>query len=133
LEALMRTSVLLMLLMSSAVTSAEARSLRVSGTTGYLSEWELAGDLPSAVSGFVGEFSGPVIFRHVGLCSANGPEEKPGEIKLQISKAGSASEIRATLIMAGTKCTFGGQFNAGYSGAMNCDDAKGVPLTISLQ
>ncbi len=129
----MRTAVLLMLLLSGIATSAEAESLRVSGTTGYLAEWELAGDLPSGASGLVGEFSGPVIFRHVGLCSANGPEEKPGEIKLQISKTGSASEIRATLIMAGKKCTFGGQFNAGYSGAMNCEDAKGVPLTISLQ
>ncbi len=129
----MRTAVLLTLLLSGIATSAEAGSLRVSGTTGYLAEWELAGDLPSGTSGLAGEFSGPVIFRHVGLCSANGPEEKPGEIKLQISKAGSASEIRATLIMAGKKCTFGGQFNAGYSGAMNCEDAKGVPLTISLQ
>ncbi len=129
----MRTSVLLLLLMSGVATAAEAGSLRVSGTTGYLAEWELAGDLPSGGSGLVGEFSGPVIFRHVGLCSANGPEEKPGEIKLQISKTGSASEVRATLIMAGKKCTFGGQFNAGYSGAMNCEDAKGVPLTISLQ
>jgi hypothetical protein len=85
------------------------------------------------VSGRVREFSGPLTLRHVGLCSQSGPEEKAAEIKLQIMKSGSSSQIRATLTLDGANCTFSGKLSDTYSGLMDCADAKGVPLTLSIK
>jgi hypothetical protein len=133
LEAALRTFLLLGLLAGGAAGPAQAQSLQLSGTTGYLSEWELTGNVSATASGRAKEFSGPLIVRHIGLCSQNGPEEKAAEIKFQISKWGPGSEIRATMTVDGNKCTFGGRLSDTYSGFMDCADAKGVPVTISLK
>ena len=129
----MKALVLFLVIWSAVVAPARAHSWRVTGTTGYLSEWELSGNVTETASGRVKEFSGPLIARHVGLCSQDGPEEKPAEIKLQIMKSGSLSQIRATMTMNGTKCTFSGTISDTYAGLMDCANAKGVPVTLSVK
>jgi hypothetical protein len=120
------------LILSAAASPAHTRSLQLSGTTGYLSEWEVSGTITEATSGRVREFSGPLTLRHVGLCSPAGPEEKIAEIKLQMAKS-SLPHFRATTTMDGAQCTFGGKLSDTYSGFMDCFDAKGVPVVLSIK
>ena len=112
---------------------AQARSLQIIGTAGYLSEWELNGSVTEKGPPGSNEFSGAVVWKHVGLCSANGPEEKSGEIKFQIAKSSSSSRIQAAITLDGAQCTYNGEFSSGSSGHMDCTDAKGVPLSISIK
>jgi hypothetical protein len=112
---------------------AQARSLQIIGTAGYLSEWELNGSVTEKGPPGSNEFSGALVWKHVGLCSANGPEEKSGEIKFQIAKSSSSSRIQAAITLNGAQCTYNGEFSGGSSGHMDCPDAKGVPLSISIK
>jgi hypothetical protein len=112
---------------------AQARSLQVTGTAGYLSEWEVNGTVAEKGPPGSNEFSGALVWKHVGLCSANGPEEKSGEIKFQIAKSSSSSRIQAAITLDGAQCTYNGEFSSGSSGHMDCTDAKGVPLSISIK
>jgi hypothetical protein len=112
---------------------AQARSLQVVGTAGYLSEWELNGSVTEKGPPGSNEFSGALVWKHVGLCSANGPEEKSGEIKFQIAKSSSSSRIQAAITLNGAQCTYNGEFSSSSSGHMDCTDAKGVPLSISIK
>ena len=56
---------------------AQSRSLQVLGTAGYLSEWELNGTVMEKGPAGSNEFSGAVIWKHVGLCSVNGRKKNP--------------------------------------------------------
>jgi len=123
---------LFVFILSAIAAPARAQSLQINGATGYLSEWEVSGNVTQSVSGRVREFSGPLTMKHVGLCSQAGPEEKVAEIRLQILKSGPQSQFRATMTMDGAKCTFSGRLSDTYSGFMDCADTKGVPLTLSL-
>lgn len=129
----MKTLALFVLFLTAIAAPAHAKSLRVIGTTGYLSEWELNGNVTESWSGRVGEFSGPVTVRHIGLCSQSGPQEKVAELQLQMVRLGSLFQFRATMTMNGAKCTFSGKLSDTYNGLMDCTDAKGVPLTLSIK
>ncbi|MGB7940166.1 MAG: hypothetical protein WCF72_16310, partial [Pseudolabrys sp.] len=59
------------------------------------------------------------------------PEEKKGEIRLQISQP--ASRIAATLLLDGVECTYSGRLSDFYSGTMNCPARAPVPLKIWLK
>ena len=74
-----------------------------------------------------------MIWKHIGLCSVNGPEERSGKITFQVSGAGSSSRINATLSMDAVQCTYIGNFSNSTSGLMDCSDAKGVPLSLSFK
>jgi len=126
-------TLLLALILSAVGNLAHAQSLRVTGETGYLSEWEVSGSVTESISGRVRELSGPLTMRHVGLCSPAGPQEKVAEIKLQIAKPGLLPHFRAIMTMDGSKCTFSGKFSDTFSGLMDCADAKGVPVTLSIK
>ena len=128
----MKALFLFVFILSAIAAPARAQSLQINGATGYLSEWEVSGNVTQSVSGRVREFSGPLTMKHVGLCSQAGPEEKVAEIRLQILKSGPQSQFRATMTMDGAKCTFSGRLSDTYSGFMDCADTKGVPLTLSL-
>jgi hypothetical protein len=65
------------------VGSAHAQSLRIAGAAGYASEWELSGVVTQV--GSTKEFSGPLTFTHVGLCTVDGPLIKSGQIKFEVS------------------------------------------------
>jgi hypothetical protein len=133
LEVILRAFFLFVLILSAVANPVRAESLRVTGATGYLSEWELSGNVTESVSGRVREFSGPLAMRHTGLCSQAGPEEKVAEIRFQMVRSSPLSQFRATVTMDGAKCTFSGRLSDTYSGFMDCADAKGVPLTLSIK
>jgi hypothetical protein len=132
LESKLKT-LLLVLMLPAVATPVHAQSFRVTGEIGYLSEWAVSGNVTESLSGRVREFSGPLTMRHVGLCSPAGPEEKVAEIKIQIAKSGLLLRFHATMIMDGSSCTFSGKFSDTYNGLMDCADAKGVPITLSIK
>jgi hypothetical protein len=118
-----------------ATLPAQARTLRLDGKSGYLSEWEVKAEV-TANRDARGreEFSGPLTLRHVGVCSPNGAVEKSGTIKLHISKSVWApSQIHATLSIDGAQCTYIAKLSGDSSGFMECAGGASVPLTLSLQ
>jgi hypothetical protein len=125
-------AIIVMIAATMANGETQARSLQVTGTAGYLSEWEVNGTITEKMSSGGNVFSGPLIWKHVGLCSANGPEEKQGEIKFQSDRSGSISQINATLTLGSVQCTYSGRSD-GSGGHMDCSDAKDVPLSISIR
>ena len=112
---------------------AQARTLRIDGTSGYLSEWEVKAEVTATVSRGREEFSGPVTLRHVGVCSPNGAVEKAGTIKFHISKSLWSSQIHATLLIDGAQCTYNAKLSDGSSGFMDCPGGTAIPLTLSVQ
>jgi hypothetical protein len=110
-----------------AAGAARAGSIHVKGTAGYISEWQLSGDLTEAGPAGSQQFSGSLTWKHVGLCSSNGAEEKFGYIKVQVSRAGSVPRIGAMLWPEGIECTF-----SESSRFMDCSDGSRVPLTLSI-
>jgi hypothetical protein len=120
-------------MLSAVASPLRAQSFRVTGEAGYLSEWEVSGNVAESISGRMREFSGSLTMKHVGLCSPAGPEEKVAEIKLQIAKSSLSPHFRAAMTMDGSKCTFSGKISDTYSGLMDCADAKGVPITLWIK
>jgi hypothetical protein len=109
-------------------TPASAQSLQIVGYSGYLGEWELTATVTETTSGHIKEYSGPLTMKHVGVCTQDGPEEKSGEMRVQI--IASSSRLNATLSVAGIECTYSGRLSGGYTGTMNCPDRQAVPLKL---
>jgi len=102
--------------------------LQVIGYSGYLGEWELTATVTETAPGSTAEYSGPLTMKHVGICTQDGPEEKTGALRLQISA--SSSRLNATLSIAGVECTYIGQLSDSYAGTMDCPGRQGVPLKL---
>jgi hypothetical protein len=113
------------------VTPASAQSLQVVGYAGALGEWELTATVTEAPRLWSKEFSGSLSMKHVGICSQDGPEERTGEIRFQIS--GLSSRLNATLRIDGLVCTYSAGSPAPYSGMMTCPDREAVPLKLWLR
>jgi hypothetical protein len=111
---------------SAELTSADA--LELIGQAGVLGEWELTANL--AATGAKQEFGGPIVLKHIALCSVDGPETRTGEMRLQIL---SASRVRATLSIDGTACTFRGTKSDAYIGVMSCRDRRDAPLRLWIK
>ena len=109
-------------------TPASAQSLQVVGYSGYLGEWELTATVTETTSGHTKEYSGPLMMKHVGVCTQDGPEEKTGEMRIRISA--SSSQLDATLWIAGAACTYSGRLSDAYTGRMDCPDRQAVPLKL---
>jgi len=118
----------LILAANAATQGLEAETLQLSGQAGVLGEWELAATLTA--TGAAKQFSGLLLMKHVGICSVDGPEEKRGDIQLQLV---SASRIRGTLSMDGATCTYDGRKTDAYTGLMRCPDRRDVPLVLWLK
>ena len=112
-------------------TPAVAQSLQVIGYSGYLGEWELTATVTETASSPIKEYSGPLTMKHVGVCIQDGPEEKTGEMRFQISA--SSPQLNATFSVAGVECTYSGQLSDSYTGTMNCSDRQAVPLKLWLK
>jgi hypothetical protein len=110
---------------------ASAQSLQVIGYSGYLGEWELTATVTEKARLWAKEFSGPLSMKHVGICTQDGPEEKTGEIRFQISAL--SSQLDATLLVEGQQCTYSARAADPYSGTMACPDGKAVPLKLWLK
>ena len=124
----MRALFFLLIGLGALATTAHAQSLQVTGHAGVLGEWELNAIVTPTVSQRTKEFSGPLTMKHVGLCTQDGPEEKTGEMRVQISD--SSSRMKAILLVDGVECTYSGRFTNSYTGLMNCPDRRAVPLTL---
>jgi hypothetical protein len=109
-------------------TPAGAQSLQIIGYSGYLGEWELTATVTETASGHTKEYSGPLTMKHVGLCTQDGPEEKTGEMRFQISA--SSFELNATFSVAGVECTYSGRLSDSHTGTMDCPDRQAVPLKL---
>jgi hypothetical protein len=112
---------------------AGARTLQIVGTAGYLSEWGVTATAEIDASAPAGEHRGPISWKHVGLCSVNGPVEKSGDIKFKISGWGPFTRIDATMSFDRIQCTYSGSFSGETRGTMDCSDAKGIPLTLTIK
>ena len=63
---------------------AHAQPLEIIGYSGFLGEWELTATVTEAAPGRQA-YSGPLTMKHVGLCTQDGPEERTGEMHLELS------------------------------------------------
>ena len=122
---------LLPIVLSALAAPAGAQSLQVIGYSGYLGEWELTATVSETASGDIKQYFGPLTMKHVGLCTQDGPEEKTGEMRLQISA--SSSGLNAKLSVAGIECTYSARLSDSYTGTMNCPDQEPVPLKLWLR
>jgi hypothetical protein len=111
-------------------TPAPARALEVSGASGFLGEWEVTATVTETASGRTRDYRGPLVMKHVGLCTQGGPEEKKGEMRLHIS---ASSQLSATLSVPGTECTTSGPLSDGYNGTMTCSDRQVIPLRLRVK
>jgi hypothetical protein len=127
----MRTSPLVILLVASAAP-AQATSMQVTGKLGYLSEWEMAGTVTEQASAGKREFSGPLVLRHVGLCTPGRPVEMSGQIRYRIT-GWTTSRMKATLWIDGTECGFEAKLSEAYEGVLSCQQWRGVPLSVSVK
>ena len=109
-------------------TLACAQPLQVTGYSGYLGEWELTATVTERISSRTKEYSGPLTMKHVGLCTQDGPEEKTGEMRFQMSAL--PSRLNATLLVAGVECTYRGRLTDSYTGTMDCPGRQAVPLKL---
>jgi hypothetical protein len=106
------------------VVSARAQSREVFGYAGVLGEWGI-------IAAVDNEFSGTLTMTHIGMCTQDGPEQKTGEIRLQLSAF--APELRAALVLAGVACTFTGTLSDAYKGLLSCADKPAMPLTLWIK
>jgi len=102
------------------------------GQAGVLGEWELIGNLTEGGSGLRKEFSGPLKMKHVGICTQDGPEERAGEIRLQLAGR-SDSHVTAKLVLDGIPCTYSARKTHAYEGTMSCAGRAPVPLLVWLK
>jgi hypothetical protein len=119
------------IVLSALAGPASAQSLQVVGYAGVLGEWELTATVTETSRRWSKEFSGPLSMKHVGICTQDGPEEKTGEIRFQISAL--SSQLDATLLVEGLACTYSARLSDPYSGLMACPDREAVPLKLWLK
>jgi hypothetical protein len=128
----MAVRALLFLLVSSALPAlAQAEPRRVLGYAGVLGEWELTATVSEKRHWWSREYSGPLSMKHVGICTLDGPEEKAGQIRFQISAL--SSQLDATLIIEGRACTYAARSSDPYNGVLACPDREAVPLKLWLR
>jgi hypothetical protein len=117
-------------LVCAGATAAFGQSYSVEGQVGYLQEWEMKASRTKTMTSTGVDYDGPVTLRHVGLCSANGVEEKSGVVQLKVSRRNSA--IEGTLVIKDDSCRIVVSASKSYSGLLNCRDGQGVPISFSI-
>jgi hypothetical protein len=121
------------LLLCVSASSAREQHLRIVGTAGYLSEWELNAEVAPQPGASGQAFSGSVRMKHVGLCTVNGPVEKSGKLTLQMNQSAGSSRLQAVLSLDdGDRCSYVGPWSGRSTGTMDCSGGKGIPLTLSF-
>jgi hypothetical protein len=106
-------------------------AMELLGQAGVLGEWELTGNLTEGGSEPSKEFSGSLKMKHVGICTLDGPEERTGEISLQL--AGRSESPTAKLMLDGAPCTYNARKTHAYEGTMSCRGRAPVPFIIWLK
>ena len=101
----------------------------MTGYAGVLGEWELTATVVTErASQRTREYAGPLTMKHVGWCTQEGPEEKTGEIRLQISTL--SSRLKATVSVDGVECTYRASLSDSYTGKLECPGRAAVPLEL---
>lgn len=127
----MRVTVLRALMAFIALSSpAFAGDILVSGHLGFMSEWELAATAHATGTGPLAEYAGPLVAKHVGLCTPSGSAEKSGEIRFRRTDVLS-SRIEGVLTLWDKQCTFEA-LAATHEGIMKCPNKSGVPSSVPL-
>ena len=120
---------LLLVALGALAAPARSESLHLTGYAGVLGEWELTATVVAAkASQRTREYAGALTMKHVGWCTQDGPEEKTGEIRLQISTL--SSRLKATVSVAGVDCTYRASLSDSYTGLMECPGRAAVPLEL---
>jgi hypothetical protein len=119
----------LVLLSGALASPSRAQSLEVVGYVGTLGEWEVTATMTPRSSWWTKEFAGLLTMRHVGICTQSGPEEKTGELRLQLS----ASRLSGTLVVAGDVCSLSAHLSDAYKGVLSCAGGRTTPLTLWLR
>jgi hypothetical protein len=119
----------LVLLSGALASPSRAQSLEVVGYAGALGEWEVTATMTPRSSWWTKEFAGALTMRHVGICTQSGPEEKTGELRLQLS----ASRLSGTLAVAGDVCSLSAYLSDAYKGVLTCGGGRATPLTLWLR
>ena len=119
------------LLLGTLATPAQAEPRQILGYAGVLGEWELTATVDEKPRLLGKEFSGPLSMKHVGICTQDGPEEKRGEIRVNISAL--SSQLDAKLLVEGIECTYSARPADPYSGMMACPDREAIPLKLWLR
>ena len=130
-KACLRIAVLVVLWALGLTTSSGAQTRAVSGQSGILGEWELTATMTKETDGGGRRWSGPLSLKHIGFCSVDGPEEKTGELRLDISVP--PTNVTATLLIDGIACTFTGHLTDEYNGVLVCPDRPDVPMMLSIE
>jgi hypothetical protein len=107
-------------------------AMELLGQAGVLGEWELTGNLTEGGSGPRKEFSGPLKMKHMGICTRDGPEERAGEIRLQLAGQ-PESQVTAELVLDGVRCTYSARKTHAYEGTLSCAGRAPVPLLVWLK
>jgi len=124
-----RALLLLIALGVLAAAPARSQSLEVTGYAGVLGEWEVTATVvPEKASQRTREYAGPLTMKHVGWCTQEGPDEKTGEIRLQISTL--SSRLKATVSVDGVECAYRASRSDSYAGMMECPGRPAVPLEL---
>ena len=122
-------ALLLLIAFSALAAPARSQSLQVTGYAGVLGEWELTANVvKKEASQRTREYAGPLTMKHVGWCTQEGPQEKTGEIRLQISTL--SSRLKATVSVAGVECIYRASLSDSYTGMMECPGRAAVPLEL---
>ena len=120
---------LLLIALGALAAPAWSQNREVTGYAGVLGEWELTANVAEKEgSQRTREYAGPLTMKHVGWCTQDGPEEKTGEIRLQISTL--SSRLKATVSVAGVECTYRASLSDSYTGMMECPGRAAVPLEL---
>jgi hypothetical protein len=107
---------------------ASAEPLMVFGYGGVLGEWELAATVTAKTSPRSRELHGTVTMTHVGFCTQDGPEQRKGDIRIEMVSSGS--RLTATLLLDGAECSFAARLSDAYKGTMSCPGRPAMPLTL---
>ena len=110
---------------------AAAQTRTVTGQAGILGEWDLSATVTQRPDGDGRRWSGPLSLKHIGFCSVDGPEEKTGELRLDMADASTTASV--TLLVEGTLCAFKGKGSEAYEGVMRCPGRPDVPMMLTVQ
>jgi hypothetical protein len=115
---------------AAAAGPALARTVVLKGQVGYIGEWAFSARLDPVPASAAPEasYAGPLTMRHIGVCSADGPEERHGRLTAALGPVGVD---RLLLSYEGTSCVYAGSpatTTAVVRGFMRCNGGAQVPI-----
>lgn len=107
-----------------------AKTITIKGQVGFIGEWALSSSLDPSGAPASGQanYSGALTMRHVGLCSANGPEEQKGQMTAAVQ---NDTVSRLTLAYGTQRCDYARPEAPGTRTFLRCNNgAVQVPIRV---